>query len=110
MRPPHGITVAVARRRPRLPACLKPCLPTSRLEVRRDSSDIPITTTIGATLDAVAPAARCEPYDRIEIDMTPMPIHRCAYPYCYNGARRSEERRVGKECVSKCRSRWSAYH
>src|SRR3546814_15393213 len=26
------------------------------------------------------------------------------------GARRSEERRVGKECVSKCRSRWSPYH
>src|SRR3546814_1950326 len=24
--------------------------------------------------------------------------------------RRSEERRVGKECVSTCRSRWSAYH
>src|SRR3546814_4010444 len=23
---------------------------------------------------------------------------------------RSEERRVGKECVSKCRSRWSQYH
>src|SRR3546814_11575461 len=22
----------------------------------------------------------------------------------------SEERRVGKECVSKCRSRWSTYH
>src|SRR3546814_2512256 len=28
------------------------------------------------------------------------------------GARRqrSEERRVGKECVSTCRSRWSPYH
>src|SRR3546814_12191760 len=25
-------------------------------------------------------------------------------------AARSEERRVGKECVSKCRSRWSPYH
>src|SRR3546814_10338648 len=25
-------------------------------------------------------------------------------------AQRSEERRVGKECVSKCRSRWSPYH
>src|SRR3546814_19945163 len=25
---------------------------------------------------------------------------------CY----RSEERRVGKECVSTCRSRWSPYH
>src|SRR3546814_15601988 len=27
-----------------------------------------------------------------------------------NGAPRSEERRVGKECVSPCRSRWSPYH
>src|SRR3546814_1432409 len=26
------------------------------------------------------------------------------------GRRRSEERRVGKECVSTCRSRWSPYH
>src|SRR3546814_17021468 len=25
-------------------------------------------------------------------------------------AQRSEERRVGKECVSTCRSRWSTYH
>src|SRR3546814_8964924 len=24
--------------------------------------------------------------------------------------KRSEERRVGKECVSKCRSRWAPYH
>src|SRR3546814_2304809 len=29
----------------------------------------------------------------------------------YNGsADRSEERRVGQECVSPCRSRWSPYH
>src|SRR3546814_16209279 len=26
------------------------------------------------------------------------------------GSERSEERRVGKECVSTCRSRWSPYH
>src|SRR3546814_2368062 len=26
------------------------------------------------------------------------------------GFARSEERRVGKECVSTCRSRWSPYH
>src|SRR3546814_20493111 len=25
-------------------------------------------------------------------------------------AKRSKERRVGKECVSTCRSRWSPYH
>ena len=27
-----------------------------------------------------------------------------------HGLERSEERRVGKECVSLCRSRWSPYH
>src|SRR3546814_6556154 len=27
-----------------------------------------------------------------------------------HGSSRSEERRVGKECVSTCRSRWSPYH
>src|SRR3546814_4834861 len=31
----------------------------------------------------------------------------CRYP---SANVRSEERRVGKECVSPCRSRWSAYH
>src|SRR3546814_14045968 len=29
---------------------------------------------------------------------------------CYPGTYRSEERRVGKECVSKCRFRWSPCH
>src|SRR3546814_3898358 len=29
--------------------------------------------------------------------------------FAYCGSR-SEERRVGKECVSTCRSRWSPYH
>src|SRR3546814_17250786 len=30
--------------------------------------------------------------------------------YYIQGYYRSEERRVGKECVSTCRSRWSPYH
>src|SRR3546814_19610512 len=34
-------------------------------------------------------------------------IHRS---YIVNLNQRSEERRVGKECVSTCRSRWSPYH
>src|SRR3546814_20429371 len=33
---------------------------------------------------------------------------RCASLRAYKD--RSEERRVGKECVSTCRSRWSPYH
>src|SRR3546814_13359019 len=40
--------------------------------------------------------------------------HLCAFrsetlSRCRSDAR-SEERRVGKECVSTCRSRWSPYH
>src|SRR3546814_2440584 len=31
-------------------------------------------------------------------------------PFFPCGESRSEERRVGKECVSTCRSRWSPYH
>src|SRR3546814_11673663 len=31
-------------------------------------------------------------------------------PYLKTLIERSEERRVGKECVSTCRSRWSPYH
>ena len=31
-------------------------------------------------------------------------------PGIYSMSPRSEERRVGKECVSTCRSRWSPYH
>src|SRR3546814_14178374 len=31
-------------------------------------------------------------------------------PLCGKIRVRSEERRVGKECVSTCRSRWSPYH
>src|SRR3546814_8785101 len=30
--------------------------------------------------------------------------------YVATNTDRSEERRVGKECVSTCRSRWSPYH
>src|SRR3546814_9885375 len=56
-------------------------------------------------------------------------VQTCALPICFSTkpgrlssshsrsigrksslARRSEERRVGKECVSTCRSRWSPYH
>src|SRR3546814_15945304 len=40
---------------------------------------------------------------RVEITLT--------YSQTSNQVRiRSEERRVGKECVSTCRSRWSPYH
>src|SRR3546814_4875470 len=37
-------------------------------------------------------------------------LHCGAHLRALRRTRRSEERRVGKECVSTCRSRWSPYH
>src|SRR3546814_6700948 len=38
--------------------------------------------------------------------LPPHPVYLWTLPMFH----RSEERRVGKECVSTCRSRWSPYH
>src|SRR3546814_5598258 len=48
----------------------------------------------------------------VRLPVVNMPIASTA-ARIYNGVTtgwRSEERRVGKECVSTCRSRWSPYH
>src|SRR3546814_14746009 len=37
-------------------------------------------------------------------------VSRITYAICNEFLGRSEERRVGKECVSTCRSGWSPYH
>src|SRR3546814_5632905 len=37
-------------------------------------------------------------------------LRTCRSPFSARLGARSEERRVGKECVSTCRSRWSPYH
>src|SRR3546814_20594108 len=65
-----------------------------------ESDTIPVSldgTTVHLPTALVQPAYR-EFFDKI-VD------------WAYDEARdRSEERRVGKECVSTCRSRWSPYH
>ena len=50
-----------------------------------------------------------------KVRMTPLQIERISQSVqiaCEEMGRspRSEERRVGKECASMCRSRWSPYH
>ena len=47
--------------------------------------------------------------------LNPQAISTALFPYSVHYHRtisstRSEERRVGKECASMCRSRWSPYH
>src|SRR3546814_14922483 len=56
---------------------------------------------------AVAPGV--DVLDPVVIESGPCPAHRRLQDVI-NGLQRSEERRVGKECVSTCRSRWSPYH
>src|SRR3546814_3725298 len=62
-------------------------LPISRLTTRKSRPPDPNTTTPGSTES-----------------VTPLP------PTAAPSPPRSEERRVGKECVSTCRSRWAPYH
>src|SRR3546814_5932596 len=54
----------------------------------------PIYRTVRRATDAQAPVAQAL-------------LARCSI---FRRQGRSEERRVGKECVSTCRSRWSPYH
>src|SRR3546814_8728505 len=46
----------------------------------------------------------------VHIDAAPRPFARQRLAQVAHRRLRSEERRVGKECVSTCRSRWSPYH
>src|SRR3546814_21043533 len=51
----------------------------------------------------------------LELRLTPLqrgadPVPLLSHSRMGPARRRSEERRVGKECVSTCRSRWSPYH
>src|SRR3546814_18148416 len=48
---------------------------------------------------------------RIDIDLQPESLGAILHSFFKQKlCQRSEERRVGKECVSTCRSRWSPYH
>src|SRR3546814_12597103 len=50
-------------------------------------------------------------FERIEIFIECTTRHACGLDHVIDHQMsRSEERRVGKECVSTCRSRWSPYH
>src|SRR3546814_19498064 len=49
-------------------------------------------------------------YAKVAADGTLILLGRDASCINTGGEKRSEERRVGKECVSTCRSRWSQYH
>src|SRR3546814_5876747 len=93
-----------------------PADPDFEARVRDSFGRQPAMRLIGATLGLVAPGL-CEvelPYN-LQITQQHGLIHGGVVGMIADSAGgyaayRSEERRVGKECVSTCRSRWSPYH
>src|SRR3546814_11629385 len=64
---------------------------------------------LGRFADARARLNEC-PLGAAALAGTGFPTDRFMTAKALGFDRRSEERRVGKECVSTCRSRWSPYH
>src|SRR3546814_12568659 len=56
------------------------------------------------------PAWDCLPYDRASPSLRSSSERLATLHALQRKAARSEARRVGEECVSTCRSRWSPYH
>src|SRR3546814_16869089 len=85
------------------------------------SSDV-CSSDLAGEFGAIAPEAGQGDIDQGDIDLGIAAESRIAPPQtatphlgghtCIGvvATNRSEERRVGKECVSTCRSRWSPYH
>src|SRR3546814_2858708 len=80
---------------------------------------LPIWSTCGGgTTSAYMASCRCAPRSRSRRRTTLPKNHPSRHSLAkgthrnetQRDSRRSEERRVGKECVSTCRSRWSPYH
>src|SRR3546814_21125097 len=62
-----------------------------------------------ARIDALQRENAALGHDRVAVPADPRPIDAPARGPWLGARARSEERRVGKECVSQCRSRWSPY-
>src|SRR3546814_5288599 len=73
---------------------------------------LPISPVMPRRSVTLPASAMSEPHrpDDIGIESFPGGSHQRELIGCQGGVERSEERRVGKECVSTCRSRWSPYH
>ena len=75
-----------------------------RIEQVRARRTAWLLALVGALAMPILVAAQIGPRLLPELALVKPPAART------QAVRRSEERRVGKECVSLCRSRWSPYH
>src|SRR3546814_10987775 len=90
-------------------------LPYERNARFAGESNYPLKKMIGFALDAVTSFStlplRMTTYLGLMAGATGLAtLSWVLVSYLLGNVMRSEERRVGKECVSPCRSRWSPYH
>src|SRR3546814_14629999 len=78
---------------------------------RRHTRCALVTGVQTCALPISAPSRRCRcPKPWSNGSVSHAPTRRPSTAFATASSKRSEERRVGKECVSTCRSRWSPYH
>src|SRR3546814_5396876 len=70
---------------------------------------LPISNPLSGQAGCARPILRVNRPPRVIFSLTIMGDYG-KYRAAGTAGKRSEERRVGKECVSTCRSRWSPYH
>src|SRR3546814_19627861 len=82
---------------------------------RNLAGSVKITMADGATYEKLVRIPKGEPENFVTPQELRDKFSTLVRPYIGEASEaalydRSEERRVGKECVSTCRSRWSPYH
>src|SRR3546814_14184469 len=86
--------------------------PREHDEVKRSALTIRTTPSIKDAISAAAERSGRSVTQEIELRLQEslQAEQNAGSPETHRLLMRSEERRVGKECVSTCRSRWSPYH
>src|SRR3546814_13478367 len=82
----------------------------TRCQIRHDGQGVPaLVRTLLSAVDFLSVAHALVRLRKVSREISDQKSHKWTKPFI-SFMCRSEERRVGKECVSTCRSRWSPYH
>src|SRR3546814_19798021 len=77
---------------------------------RAEATLVVLVAKAAVQLELLAELDRVERINRLVGERSGLDAGRDEIDWAGIDALRSEERRVGKECVSTCRSRWSPFH
>ena len=106
---PGGLRLADLRRIARAPVALV-LAESDREAIAASAAIVARIVREGATVYGVNTGFGKLAQVSIPADQLEALQHNLVLSHCAGTGARSEERRVGKECSSPCRSRWSPYH